>query len=384
MENIITINLAIQTDGAVKSEITSTRPVHASNIFNNKSIDETLKMIPLLFSVCSTAQSTAAVVCCEQALELDTKPQHKLIRQRLVEMESIREHLWRILLDWNEFIVGTPDKTNMSNILSFQQYHKQAITGGASPFQINPTFFKIDHKKIIEIQQQLKQTLKLKLFGIDTEEWLKIDTIEQFDKWLRQGQTITTKMLQKIQESGWNSSGSCRINPLPKQLEQIELEMQLTNPEYVEQPLWKQHPCETSALTRTTSKLIQKLKKEYGNGLLVRQIAKLTELAHLVLKVDQLEYSKEDCDESEHITPNTGIAQVEAARGRLIHKVKIQGDRVEQYQILAPTEWNFHHDGVVARALNSLNKNSTDLQNEAELIIKAIDPCVDYKLNWIT
>ena len=79
--------------------------------------------------------------------------------------------------------------------------------------------------------------------------------------------------------------------------------------------------------------------------------------------------------------PGTGIAQVEAARGRLVHRVELDGDRVQRYQILAPTEWNFHPRGVLAQGVKGLAvSNKALLRRQTELLINAIDPCVGYEL----
>jgi len=76
-----------------------------------------------------------------------------------------------------------------------------------------------------------------------------------------------------------------------------------------------------------------------------------------------------------------GVSQVEAARGRLIHRVEIEQDVISNYQILAPTEWNFHPQGLIKESLAHISaKNDKQWQHIAHLIINAIDPCVGYQL----
>ena len=76
-----------------------------------------------------------------------------------------------------------------------------------------------------------------------------------------------------------------------------------------------------------------------------------------------------------------GLAQVEAARGRLVHGVVVEGDAVRDYAILAPTEWNFHPRGGLAGALAGLDADDEDaLRGQAGLLIEAVDPCVGYEL----
>ncbi|WP_319381231.1 hypothetical protein, partial [Thiomicrorhabdus sp.] len=45
---------------------------------------------------------------------------------------------------------------------------------------------------------------------------------------------------------------------------------------------------------------------------------------------------------------------VETARGRLYHLAHVESGKVTDYAICAPTEWNFHPDGVAKQLLNEL------------------------------
>jgi coenzyme F420-reducing hydrogenase alpha subunit len=76
-----------------------------------------------------------------------------------------------------------------------------------------------------------------------------------------------------------------------------------------------------------------------------------------------------------------GLAQVEAARGRLVHRVELEHDGVRRYRILAPTEWNFHPAGAAAQGLMHLPAEEPEvLRRLAALLINAVDPCVGYDL----
>ncbi len=76
---------------------------------------------------------------------------------------------------------------------------------------------------------------------------------------------------------------------------------------------------------------------------------------------------------------SAGVGQVEAARGRLVHRVEIESGMIRGYRILAPTEWNFHPDGVLARGLEGLPVGS-DLNALVALTVEAVDPCVGYQI----
>jgi hypothetical protein len=64
----------------------------------------------------------------------------------------------------------------------------------------------------------------------------------------------------------------------------------------------------------------------------------------------------------------------EMARGLLFHWVQLDAaGGVLDYRVLAPTEWNFHPQGALARAVEALASND---QATATLLAVAFDPCV--------
>ena len=120
----------------------------------------------------------------------------------------------------------------------------------------------------------------------------------------------------------------------------------------------------------------------YKNSLLTRWIARLVELARIPGQLRDLliELQRAENKPAQH-PARFGIAQVEAARGKLIHRVVIKQQQVTEYQILAPTEWNFHPQGLIQQSLSQLKaKNNEELRLLSRLIINAIDPCVGYDL----
>jgi hypothetical protein len=78
-----------------------------------------------------------------------------------------------------------------------------------------------------------------------------------------------------------------------------------------------------------------------------------------------------------------GRSLVETARGVLMHEVVLDGERVADYLIAAPTEWNFHPQGMLVDYL--LGHESPDrnaLQRHVALTVAALDPCVPWVLEW--
>lgn len=81
-----------------------------------------------------------------------------------------------------------------------------------------------------------------------------------------------------------------------------------------------------------------------------------------------------------------GLAWVEMARGLLVHQVALQdGDApatVRACRVLAPTEWNCHPEGEVARRIAALDTavGPALLARRVGLLMAAFDPCVPYQI----
>jgi hypothetical protein len=50
--------------------------------------------------------------------------------------------------------------------------------------------------------------------------------------------------------------------------------------------------------------------------------------------------------------------------------------RVAQFRVLAPTEWNFHPHGTLARALAGGRLDAA----QARLAALALDPCIEFRV----
>jgi Ni,Fe-hydrogenase I large subunit len=72
---------------------------------------------------------------------------------------------------------------------------------------------------------------------------------------------------------------------------------------------------------------------------------------------------------------------VQTARGLLLHRVRLAKGRVAHYQIVAPTEWNFHPDGALVRALRRMvTDDRATLEQATRLAVQALDPCVGFRI----
>ncbi len=378
VEGRIEISLGCHGGQVDQVQIQSTRPLYASRLLEGKSVEQALQWLPRLFAICGTAQSCAGVRACEQALGLRPASRDEERRDCLVNMETVTEHLWRILLDWPVLLGEQPEQQCMASMLTTQQAYRLAVMATDNPFLLSGAFAESDIHLPLPVLQKLGLILQQQVYGMPAGEWLALSGPNELQQWASSGVTVAARLLRRIEERQWCGLGRCTVAALPV-LKLAQLHCSFEQDDFIGQPQWLGDCCETSVLTRTESPLLRALKSLHGNGLLVRLVARLTELAQLAGRLFPERFSNASLASGP--ARNPAIGQVSAARGQLIHRVDMDGEQISCYQILAPTEWNFHPRGVVARSLARLTGNMKQLEQQAKLLINAIDPCVGFSLN---
>lgn len=377
IEGKLIIKLRTSGERVDQVSIDSSRPVHASRAFRGKDVSEALQMVPMLFNICGTAQLCACVRACEQALGYKPAAVKEQLRECLVQVETAREHLWRILLDWPGFIGEAPRRNEVGEVLALQREYKRELTANYDPFGLTEGDQGMVPELPDNLQDRLDSILEQMVYGISPTAWLQISSPQALHQWANTNHTIGARLLNQVAQSGWTELGNCEVSGLPlMDTEKLDQLMQITA--FVEQPQWLDVCRETTCLTRVDSRLMRELKGQYGNGLLVRLAARLTELAQISRKL--MPEAEPNLPQEHH---NPGMGRANAARGHLIHRVHIVEQKIASFQILAPTEWNFHPGGVVAKSLATLEGDKTQLAQQAHLLINAIDPCVSYELGII-
>ncbi len=390
IEGRLNIQLLRDEQDAWLAKIKSSRPLTATKIFHGKTPEEVLMILPMLYSICGNAQAQAAEAAClkAQGVVITEGDNKNLAREMLVLIETAKEHLCRILIDWPGYLGEENCTDELKSVLQLPLLFKQALfkegiaSGEAASIQT-------DLNQIPALIEQLDELLRRLIFVHQANEWFSINTKAELYEWIEQGETVASRLLKQVQLSAWEKLGANEIKFLPELDEDILLKRFSDSDaeDFITEPSWNNKPCESTSLARQKAQpLIQSLIGEYQNGLLSRIIARLMELAEIPTRLRNILAKIDNNDSSTSKTnirseSGVGIGQIEAARGRLVHCVELERGIVKRYQILAPTEWNFHPLGVVTRALETLTtKNEILLRKQADLLINTIDPCVAYDL----
>ena len=155
-------------------------------------------------------------------------------------------------------------------------------------------------------------------------------------------------------------------------------------------PRYRGEVVETGALARQMlagQPLIRELVAEKGGSVTARVLARLLELAIVVPEMARwaqaLVPGEPWCHHAELPDEGDGVGLVEAARGSLGHWLSVRHGRIANYQIIAPTTWNFSPrdaagvPGALEQALAGLALDPDDaMPATVQHVVRAFDPCM--------
>ncbi|MDQ7057549.1 MAG: nickel-dependent hydrogenase large subunit [Ghiorsea sp.] len=133
--------------------------------------------------------------------------------------------------------------------------------------------------------------------------------------------------------------------------------------------------------------LIQSLVAESGGNVRNRIVARLLELALVVIEMEKWVKAVQPNEPFYHLTsmPDEaeGAGMMEAARGSLGHWLRVKNGRILNYQIIAPTTWNFAPRdaqgklGALEQALlGAPIREGEDTPVSVQHIVRSFDPCM--------
>lgn len=319
------------------ARITSTRPAgRVGGLLRGRRREEVAPLLRQIFVLCGEAHSAAAGLAL--AGRIGAGP------VRVVLAETAREHLLRILTGWRP---------------------ADAPPLPAPPLPAPPVMALVEAARSgKDAAGALAAYLRRHVLGTPPEDFLALADMADLHRWLADAGTLPAGWLAATLRQGQAGLGAVTPAYLPD-MPPGDLAPRLREPAFAAIPDWD-GPRETGPLARRHAHpLVDAAINAHGAGLLARLLARLVELAALPGEIAAARA---------RTAPAPGLGVVETARGRLIHHARLDGERVAEYVILAPTEWNFHPHGVAARALAGL------APEPARAVIEAIDPCVDYEL----
>jgi len=320
------------------------RPALAATLLRGQPPKAAAQRLPLLYSLCGQAHRLTAELAVNTALHGETPVDPNA--QRMLEAETRREHLRRMLLEWPQLLGNPPVRPDLSQLHAWEHAPQQAM------------------------QAWLGESVVQWLEQWDAEPFSALnDWSQRRAHWLAQALADSRDDAHALQlpvHALSLAGNSQALHAVAEQLRQAS--------DFALHPVALGLPCETGSWTRECEADPQRYASVW-----LRLGARLAELARLsLLQPTGLAFG------ALALGPNEALAWSETSRGLLLHRVCLErmnaGVLISDYQVIAPTEWNLHPQGTLAQGLAKLSASDPRTRRRAELLMAAFDPCIGFTL----
>jgi hydrogenase large subunit len=154
-------------------------------------------------------------------------------------------------------------------------------------------------------------------------------------------------------------------------------------------PRYGGEPAEAGPLARMVNDrdpLVVDMLNRYGASVFVREMARLHETFRLLTQIgpwlNAVNSDEPFCRETPRMESGAGTGLVEAPRGVLGHWLRVEGGRIQNYQIITPTGWNLSprdsadRPGPLETALVGTAVPDPDQPVTVSHVVKSFDPCL--------
>ena len=355
--------------------IRSTRPFPANRLLADKRAIEALTIVPLLFGVCRYAQSSAARSAMSAA---GASADFHDARPVSVLLETLHEHFSHILIDLPRAMRSDPAHGFVGDVRRRIVNAMKGAHKDSAP-SITP-----------ELAKALQSAATREIYGDAPSEWLGLEGFGALHGWAKRYPTSTARIIDELldEDPTLGTHGSALMPDVqPQTLLKAVVPAMSLDERFEAAPTWDGVPVETGALARLRDHpLVRDIRNRCGHSIVARIVARMVELALLLEALTDeplLDAELRMRVQSLTLAPGEGLGAVQTARGLLLHLARVNDDRVADYRIVAPTEWNFHPAGCVVHAIGRLAADTADdLRRRAELTVRSIDPCVDCHIEF--
>jgi len=358
LEGELRVSLRIAGGRLTQVLVQSTRPDIAQQLLQGRTRTEVVAAVPQIFALCGRSQATASALACDAAAGLLPSAETLALARQAVAAELLREAAWHTLLQWPRWLGETPQPDALAAA-------RLATTlGGAA------------------LQADAATAIAEAVLGQPAAQWLTLDSPAALHAWAQAGHTASARFVARMvaQDTPGATLTAAPTALLPTDGHASWVPTLAAaadaDPAFARQPLWQGQPAETGALARRqqdplVQALLQDGRARNTARITPRFVARLQELALLVLGRAQPALG------AVRLPGGAGLAWVENARGLLVHQVDLAAERVLHYRIVAPTEWNFHAQGALARSLaQAPGHDRPALAQHAQWLVRSLDPCV--------
>lgn len=374
----ISVALGLSDGKVARVAIRSTRLTSAARHFAGKKPEDVARLLPMVLSLCGHAQREAALAAMEAALGIRPSAAQLAARRLISLAEAVADQGLCILRDWPA-MAGEPAELAEARALKLAMHGvAKALYPDGDQYRIGGGTLHPDRRALRRALFEAEGIVAGAIFGMPPDQALS--GLGTFLSWTSRRHAPACRLMGEVIGSGQAEFGRSAFIPMPAS-GPSDLAARLAGDgdgAYCAAPDSQGRVFETGPLARhSCHPIVESLLARWGNGLAARLAARLVALHSALREMHAL--MQDLTEEEEAPSPaldgsGSGTGVVEAARGLLAHRVEIDNGMLTRYQILAPTEWNFHADGPLARSL--AGAAAQDIERRAALLVAALDPCV--------
>ncbi|WP_305987541.1 nickel-dependent hydrogenase large subunit [Roseibium sp. MMSF_3544] len=357
------VEILLPRDPGASVEVTLKEPADVTRLLSGRKPAEVMRMVPALYSLCGTAHAAASSYAMETARGDSADAETRKVRECLVLMERAREHLLRIALDWPKLNQEPPDTETARAAMPILPALRAALDPEEQAFSghFELTNLKREAYVAVETASSLAEQW---VFGESLTRWLSRRSQAELQGWIKPGLTGAARLIGNLDKRVGDDTAAVST-------------VYLSDAGLVLPPESDDLVPETSSLERHRA---HPLLAADMPSLSTRYLARLVDLATILVELKDLRDRKTDLQVT-HETAPAGVGIAETARGRLTHIAVLRDGKVESYQIVSPTRWNFAKNGIAQRCLEALpDRYSEERLDLANLVLGAIDPCVSHSV----
>ena len=373
LEGEIVVKLAWDGRRVGRVDLTSTRPRLASRILTGKTAAAAAATVPLLYSICGGAQGAAAASALAAAgaagFGEDTGK-----RTAGIIVESLQEGFWHLLIGWPNAMDSECNVTPVTTARYLIATSTRASDG---------TDLLGDGAAMRELAAGLSRIAERALFAMTPADFLALPDVAALRAWTARAETVPARLLGYVLAQA-AAPRPCAVGLMPPPQRAALLDVIVPalrdDPDFASAPTWAGAPVETGALARMRDHpAVMDCERSLGRTAATRIVARMLEIA-LSLKELAGEVAPDliyPPVQGIGLEAGSGLGVVETARGLLLHRARVRDECVVDYQIVAPTEWNFHPAGVLVQGLSGIEADDrAALLRRARLDVHTLDPCV--------
>lgn len=347
----LAIDLHVARGQVIDLTVRSTRQVPLRSWIAGTTPGEALRRIGLAFSLCRSAQRAACEAALETAGAATGRTESAAERAWHVTGELWREHACNLFLAW------------------------PGLLGDAQqPALVRPLLAAAGEPAVM--QGKLRDLLANGALGMDPTAWLRLDAAG-LQAWCTRAATATARRFARWYGATAPAPVTPRLPPVARwdrPVAKVIAANLRADPDFALHPAWAGSPAETGAITRVHAHpLLRAWVDHSGNDAGARMLARLIELAQAASAGPP---AAEAIVRAWPVGSGSALAVVETSRGVLLHAANVARDRITDYRIIAPTEWNFHPRGVLRSALGS-RRDAPGCGAQVQAWSLALDPCVE-------